>query len=224
MRRLLLRQLAAVTLAVGLVGLLAAPASAHGDLVDGSPGPGDVVATGTTLVRLEFTALDLDGAPLVAVRGPSGDPVAVGEAGFGDSTTICARSAPLEEGVNTVDYSVLSDDGDRQTGSYTFEVSASGEGVEPAACDAAALAEPGEAQTLEEMGSGTVPTIVLYGLGVLAVLAMGLLVMRVRADRRADPSPRGESLTTDWPARAPRRAACARARAPWRRAPGSPPG
>lgn len=200
MRRLLLRQVAtlarasalllglALGLGLGVVALVAAPASAHGDLVDGSPGPGDVVAVGTSVLRLEFTALDESATPLVAVRGPSGDPVAVGAADYGEKGTICARSAPLEAGVNTLDYSVVSDDGDRQISSYTFEVAEDGTAVEPGACDADALAEPGAAQTLDEMGSGTVPTIVLYGLGALAVLAAGLLVLRIRADRRNHPS------------------------------------
>lgn len=186
--------LAAVALALGLVLLLVAPASAHGDLVDGSPGPGDEVAVGTTVLRLEFSELDNDATPLVAVRGPSGDPVAVGKASYGERGTICARSAPLEAGVNTIDYSVRSDDGDRQSGSYTFEVSLSGAEVELAACDPSTLAEPGEAQSIEEMGSGTVPTGVLYGLGALAVLVVGLVVLRVRRDRRAHPpEPRAQA-------------------------------
>ncbi len=185
MRRLLLTPPAALLAALVLVVLTVTPASAHGDLVDGSPGPGDVVEVGTTLLRLEFTELDPDRTPLVAVRGPDGEPVAVGEASFGERGTICARSAPLAEGVTTIDYSVVADDGDRQSGSYTFEVSLAGEAVDPAACDPSVLDEPGEAQTIEEMESGTVPTVVLYGLGALAVLAAGLLVLRVRSDRRS---------------------------------------
>ncbi len=179
--------LAAVMLALGLVALAAFPASAHGALVGGSPGPGDDVVVGTTVLRLEFTELDLDSSPLVAVRGPDDEPVAVGRASFGDLGTICARSDPLEEGVTTIDYSVLSLDGDRQTGSYTFEVSRGGTETGPATCDASTLARPGDAQSLEQMGSGSVPTVVLYVLAGLAVLAAGLLVLRVRSDRRGDP-------------------------------------
>ncbi|WP_323793116.1 copper resistance CopC family protein [Nocardioides sp.] len=193
MRRLLLTRSGAVlatltTVAFVLLVLVPGPALAHGDLVDGSPGPGDDVAVGTDVLRLEFTDLDPDGRPLVAVRDAAGDPVAVGTASFGDDATICARSAPLEPGVTTIDYAVLSEDGDRQEGSYTFEVSEGGALAQAGVCDAVDLAAPGEPKTLDEMGSGTVPTPVLYGLGLLAVVAMGLAVLRVRSDRRAHPA------------------------------------
>lgn len=190
MRRLLLTRSGAAfsALVLVLLVLVPAPAHAHGDLVEGSPGPGDDVAVGTSVLRLEFTDLDLDSRPLVAVRDAAGEPVAVGEASFGEIGTICARSAPLAAGVMTIDYSVLSTDGDRQEGSYTFEVSDGGTEVEPGTCDPTDLAAPGEAKTLEGMGSGTVPTGVLYGLGGLAVVAIGLVVLRVRSDRRTHPA------------------------------------
>lgn len=185
MRRLLLTFAPALLV---LLVLVPAPALAHGDLVEGSPGPGDDVAVGTDVLRLQFTDLDPDSRPMIAVTDAVGDPVAVGEAALGASDIICASSAPLPAGVLTISYSVLSDDGDRQEGSYTFEVSAEGAAAEPGACDPADLAAPGEARTIDEMGSATVPVWVLYGLGALAVLAMGLLVLRVRSDRRAHPA------------------------------------
>ncbi len=194
MRRLLLTLAplragaALVALALVLLVLVPAPALAHGDLVEGFPGPGDDVAVGTDVLRLQFTDLDPEGRPMVAVTDAAGDPVAVGEASLGAPDTICARSAPLPAGVTTIDYSVLSDDGDRQEGSYTFEVSAEGAATEPGVCHPADLAAPGEARTIDEMGSATVPVWVLYGLGVLAVLAMGLVVLRVRSDRRSHPA------------------------------------
>lgn len=198
MRRLLLTSLALALLGLtALLGPAAAPASAHGELVDGSPGPGDDVAVGTTSVRIDFTALDPDQVPLVAVLGTDDEPVAVGEAELADDRTICAVSAPLEAGVHTLEYSVLSDDGDRQRSRYTFEVSDAGDPAEPGACDTLALSEPGEAQTLDEMASGTVPTAVLFGLGALAVLAAGLLVLRIRSDRRRYPA---DTPATDTPA------------------------
>ena len=189
MRRLLLkraaRSAAGIALACGLMALSIAPASAHGDLVEGSPGPGDDVAIGTTSVRLAFTALDPDSVPLVAILDPAGDPVAVGSPSLADNQTICSISAPLAAGVHTLEYSVLSDDGDRQRATYTFSVSSAGAAAEPGACAGLTLGEPGKAMTLEETGSGTVPVAVLYGLGGLAVLTAGLVVLRIRADRRS---------------------------------------
>ena len=95
----------------------------------------------------------------------------------------------MAAGVHTLAYSVLSEDGDRQTGNYTFEVSLTGSPAEPFACAAPDLEAPGpdDAQTLEEKGSGTLPVGVLYGLGALAVLVGGLVVLRVRSDRRGHP-------------------------------------
>ncbi|MEN8671841.1 copper resistance protein CopC [Nocardioides sp.] len=190
MRRLLLRSLALGVTVLTTCVLTAVPASAHGDLVEGSPGPGDEVAVGTTVLRLEFTALDTDGTPLVAMRGPSGDLLPVGTATYGDEQTVCALAAPLETGIHELTYSVVSDDGDRQTGTYSFEVSASGAPSEPGACAAPDLEEPGpeDARTIEQKGSGTLPSGVLYGLGGLAVLLGGLVVLRIRSDRRNHPA------------------------------------
>jgi len=190
MRRLLLRSFALLATILTACTLAAVPASAHGDLVDGSPGPGDDVAVGTTVLRLEFTALDTGGTPLVAMRGPSGDLLPVGEATYGEKGTVCALTAPLEAGVHELTYSVISDDGDRQTGTYSFEVSETGAPSDPGACASPALEEPGpeDAQTIEQKSSGTLPTGVLYGLGGLAVLVGGLLVLRIRSDRRRHPA------------------------------------
>lgn len=187
MRRLLLRRtprlVAALALACALLAWSVGPAAAHGDLVDGSPGPGDDVEVGSTSVRLAFTALNPGTVPLVAILGPDGDAVAVGAASLADEQTICATSAPLVAGVHTLEYSVLSDDGDRQTGRYTFAVSATGTPADLQDCAGRDLAEPGRAMTLQEMGSGSVPIGVLYGLGGLAVLTAGLVILRVRSDR-----------------------------------------
>lgn len=191
MRRLLLtrvtRPAAGLALACGLVALGAAPANAHGDLVEGSPGPGDDVAVGTTSVRLAFSALDQDSVPLLAILGPAGDPLAVGSPSMADNQTVCATSVPLAAGVHTLAYSVVSEDGDRQTGTYTFSVSSTGAAADPGDCEELTPAEPGEAMTLEETGSGTVPVAVLYGLGGLAVLTAGLVILRIRSDRRNHP-------------------------------------
>jgi methionine-rich copper-binding protein CopC len=189
MRRLLLASLAAVVAALTFVALATGPVSAHGELVSGSPGPGDDVVVGTTDLRLEFTALNTDTPPLVAMRGPAEELIAVGPATYADEQTICALAVPLEAGIHTIYYSVLSDDGDRQTGNYTFEVSEGGSATEPGACAGPELETPGpeDAQTIEEKGSGSVPVGVLYGLGALAVLVGGLVVLRVRSDRRNHP-------------------------------------
>ncbi|MGA8847955.1 MAG: copper resistance protein CopC [Nocardioides sp.] len=191
MRRLLLRRsvrpAAGLALVCGLVLLSTSPASAHGDLLEGSPGPGDEVAIGTTSVRLVFTALDPDSVPSVAIIDPDGEQVALGSPALADDQTICATSAPLADGIHTLAYSVSSADGDRQTSMYAFAVSSTGSAAQPGIC-ADLAAEPGQASTVGEgdarTGSGTVPASVLYGLGALGVLATGLVALRIRGDRR----------------------------------------
>ena len=179
MRRLLLS-----VLTLGLLVLAAGPALAHGALVDGSPGPGDDVATGASSIELEFSSVATDSNPLVAVLDPDDDPVAVGIAVTSGDATVCARVDPLEPGVYTIDYSVASGDGHRQAGRYQFEVSDDGEPVVPGACEGMKLSAPGEARTLEQMcGGGLLPAWTLWSLGGLAVVMAGLVVVRVRADR-----------------------------------------
>ncbi len=188
--RLLTAPLAALVIALllgGLTGFLA-PAFAHGELVDGSPGPGDALAPGGELVALEFNELAENGRALIAITDSTDEPVAVGAAQTtADAGAICAATAPLEVGVYRLEYSATSNDGDLIRGSYTYEVVADGDA--PAnqiteACSDLELQAPGDAETLDEMGTGKFPTFLPYLLGVLLVIALGLVVRRVRADRR----------------------------------------
>ncbi len=191
----------ALLLAVVLAGLLggaglalAGPAAAHGDLESASPGPGDDVTPGSTVVTLQMPLVDQDATPLVAITDPAGDPVAVGTAVAVSGERVCAETAPLTAGVHTLDYTVPSTDGDRATGRYQFEVSAGGGQVSAPECDEARLSAPEEAETLGEMSGGGAPawvgTALVPGLVALAVVAGVLVVVRVRRDRRAEPEAR----------------------------------
>ena len=192
------RSVASLVLAIVLTALLggaalalAGPASAHGDLETASPGPGDDVSAGSTVVTLQMPEVDQDAEPLVALTDAAGDPVAVGSAVAVSGDRVCARTDPLTEGVNTLEYAVLSTDGDRATGRYQFEVSAEGEQVSAPECAEATLSAPGEAETLtDQQGSGTpawVATALVPALVALALVAGVLVVVRVRRDRREDP-------------------------------------
>lgn len=185
MRRLLL----ILTLLAALAAA-ASPASAHGDLVEGSPGPGDDVAAQTALLRLDVSALDPDAPVAVALSDEDGEPVAVGTAAVVDGNTLCARSSPLDPGVLTLEYAAVADDGHRVGGRYAFEVSTDGEPVAPGVCEGADLAEPGEARTLAELTGtdGGVPPWVVWGLVALALLAAAAVAARVRRDRREPPA------------------------------------
>ena len=185
MRRLLL----SLALVVGLLAptaLIVGPAAAHGDLVDGSPGPGDTVAMRTSVLRLELSDLDPDSPVAVALVDEDGDPLAVGEPSVVDRTTVCARSASLTAGVVTLEYAGRAPDGHRVGGRYAFEVGAPAANPEPGVCAGVDLARPGEARTLAEMTGtdGGVPTWAIAGLGGLAGVAAAGVAVRVRRDRR----------------------------------------
>lgn len=179
------------TLFLGVVmGLLAPGALAHGDLVDGTPGPGDSLAPGGEVVALEFDELAEDGRTLIAILDAGGEPIAVGAAQTtADARVVCASTSPLESGVHTLEYSVTSNDGDLIRGKYSFEVNAEGDSADSAdsditaACTDLSLDPAGEAQTLDEMGTGGFPTFLPYLLAALLVVALALVVRRIRADR-----------------------------------------
>lgn len=180
MRRLLLSLLAAC----GILVAAAAAAAAHSDLVDGSPGPGDAVAPGSEVVRLDFDALRADGHALVAVLQDDGDPVPVGEATVVRDRVVCARTAPLSAGVHTVEYLVTLADGHTLTSSYQFEASSGAARAAPGVCTRAAMDDPGEAQTLEQMRAWQLPAWVLVAAGGMAVLSAVAAAVRIVRDRR----------------------------------------
>ncbi|MCH1867868.1 copper resistance protein CopC [Nocardioides sp. CFH 31398] len=178
----LLRSAAGFAAAGVLTLAVAAPASAHSDLEDASPGPGDDVATGSTTVHLLFGegVEDDDEANQVTLEGPDGDAVAVGAVSVvDDGMGVCVATDALEPGEHTLDWRVMSVDGHLVQSRYAFEVSDGGEPADGAACEGADLAAP------EAADAGGIPTPVLAGGGaVLLAAAVGAFVWRVRSDRR----------------------------------------
>lgn len=169
------------------MGLTITAAHAHGNLVDGSPGPGDALGTGGEQIALRFDELAENGRALIAVVDAADEPVPVGAAQTtANAEAVCASIAPLREGIYTLEYSVTSNDGDLIRGKYSFEITADGDPPDndiTATCSDLTLDPPGEAQTIDEMGTGAFPSWLLYLLGGLLVIALGLVVRRVIADR-----------------------------------------
>jgi copper resistance protein C len=122
---------------IGLaLALLAAPASAHTDLVGGSPGPGEALRTPVTQLTLTFASDLLAEGSQVLVRDPRGVDRATGLDVSGASATVPVEPL-LEAGRYTVAFRAVAVDGHPITGSYRFTVS-------PAAASAAAnLADVG---------------------------------------------------------------------------------
>ena len=129
------RRTGAIAVAVTSLALLAAPAaSAHPYLVASTPESG-VVATGSvSSVQLAFTErLVLEGSS-VTVLNPQGHPVRVGRlkpALGGNGFTASVGSLP--EGVYTVKWVALGDDGHTVAGSYAFGVPAANGQAPPGA-------------------------------------------------------------------------------------------
>lgn len=188
MRRLLL-SLPPRTLLAGLAVLLwmllgVVAAHAHGDLLDGGPGPGDTVAVGTATVTLQFEALHEEQRSYIAVLNGDEEPVSVGEVAVVGGAFACARTVPLDAGVHTVEYSVMHADGHRLTSRYMFKVSDSGDQVEAGPCGAVDLAAPGEARRLTDMTTQGPPMWLVTGLGVIAVVGAFAAIFRLTSERR----------------------------------------
>ena len=193
---------------------------AHGDLVYGAPGPGDYVASGGTLLRLEMSAVKKGEPVHVALLDDRDEPLPVGTAiatrGVASGARsgveyadVCVRVEPMKPGVHAVEYTAVAVDGHRLRGRYLFEVAKTRaeptDRVDPGVCAGADLAEPGPARTLAEMTSGSaVPPWSFYALGAAIVLAGVGVIVRALRDRRpaqdsrhAPETPSGDARDVD---------------------------
>ncbi len=181
-----LAPLAAV--AISATWLLAGQASAHGELVEGAPGPGSTVAPGSEAVQLRFADIDRDRAAQIAVLDADDAPLRVGQVRPASADTVCVRTEGLESGVHTVEYAVPSVDGHVFRGRYAFEVAAGGDPVATPACEGVTLGELGEARTLEQMSDDEIPAWVPYAAAPAVLVAVLGVIWRVRRDRRTSPA------------------------------------
>jgi methionine-rich copper-binding protein CopC len=98
---------------------------AHAHLASATPAMDSIVATSPAELDLKFSeAINLKFSG-VKVAGPDKAIVATGAAsiaGGDESTLVVPVSAPLAAGVYMVDWHVLSKDGHKTHGSYTFTV------------------------------------------------------------------------------------------------------
>ncbi len=179
-----MRRLLIVAASLAALAWPVTAAHAHSSLLDGSPGPGDSVAPGSTVIALEFDNVDPDGEHQVAVLDAEDDPLRVSSPQAQQGRLICARTEELEPGVHAVEYSVTSGDGHVIRSRYEFEVAAGGDEVEDFGCDTGALAAPEEAESL---GFGLdLPPAVLAIVAVVVVGSAALAVVAVMRSRRGD--------------------------------------
>lgn len=121
-----------IALAVIGVGAVAAPAGAHGDLVDARPGPGASVGGEVVEVELVFPeSVTLEGST-VTVSDEAGTVLGSDDLSRPTETLVRAAITPITDaGTYRVDYAVLSDDGFLFAGSYLFSHDPAQPPVEP---------------------------------------------------------------------------------------------
>jgi copper transport protein len=127
-RRFLRRALAVAALAGGLVVLVAAPASAHAELLQSDPAPGAVLAKAPKEIKLNFTeSVDAKGG---ALRVFDADGERVDDGGVDVAGSTVRMPLPdLGNGSYVVTWRVTSSDAHPISGAFTFQVGQGGAGA-----------------------------------------------------------------------------------------------
>ncbi|WP_405961276.1 copper resistance protein CopC [Streptomyces sp. NBC_00024] len=161
------------------------PAYAHTALKDATPGPGAKVAPGADVVALTFGRLKSGTTPKISLIGPDGTAVPVGQPAVADDSVVCAAVTPLRAGVNTLSYTVISADGDKQASAFQFEVADGAEkAATPSACRDLSLSAPDTGSGGSDTILGLDRTTALLVFSAAGVLAVGGGVLTVRTKRR----------------------------------------
>lgn len=116
---------AAALVALALVVLGAAPASAHAELIETDPAEGAVVETAPDTVTLTFNEPVRLTSQEIAVYDATGEQVAATSGANGTEVTVgLSGAADLADGTYVVSWNVLSGDGHPISGALTFSVGA----------------------------------------------------------------------------------------------------
>jgi copper transport protein len=166
---------AAALVALAVVLVASAPASAHAELVDSDPAEGAVLATAPATVTLTFNEPVRLTSQEIAVYDAHGDPVASTAGATGVVVTVdLAGAADLPDGSYVVSWNVLSGDGHPIAGALTFSVGA----------PSATVTAPPEADTSSRAVTvlrDVVTALTLVGLLVAAGLALFLALVLPRS-------------------------------------------
>ncbi len=166
-----------------LLGLAvtAVSVAAHGDeiLLRADPEDGAALAQSPTQVTTWFSN-ELDTSSTLQVFNLAGEPVDNGDGGVDlndpDHATMIVSLPPLDEGVYLVQWTAVLLDGDTVSGAFTF-------GVGQAGAAASQLPAATAADTTAE-NSGGIPTSILIGAGIGAILIAGLIGFAVARSRQ----------------------------------------
>jgi methionine-rich copper-binding protein CopC len=111
----------ALGLALALLGSVP-PAMAHGELLRATPQPGSIVATSPSDVRVQFSEGIEARFSGLEVAASNGKRVPIGRPQVQGTAMAVPIAKPLPPGVYRVNWRVLSVDGHKTQGSFTFEV------------------------------------------------------------------------------------------------------
>ncbi|MCY4725385.1 copper resistance protein CopC [Nocardioides sp. STR2] len=160
--------------ALALVVLGAAPASAHAELVDTDPAEGAVVETAPDTVTLTFNEPVRLTSQEIAVYDASGTEVGSTATASGTDVSVdLDGAADLADGTYVVSWNVLSGDGHPIAGALTFSVGAPSTSV-------AAAPEPASSSATVTVVRDVVTVVTYVGLLVAAGLALFLALVLPR--------------------------------------------
>jgi copper transport protein len=158
-------------LAVLGVGLAAAPASAHAELVSTDPADGAVLTEPPDAVTLTFSEAVTVAPDGIAVYDAAGDPVGMTSSDQEGEAVTADLPEDLADGTYVVAWRVVSDDGHPEDGELTFSVGAPSPAV--------VTPEAVDASTASDSGLKPVVAVVQAVDYVGLLLAGGLIVFRL---------------------------------------------
>ena len=189
--------------AIGLLaaaGVLPTPAFAHPNLLQSSPGGGQVVRRSPPAIAASFTEDSVIKASSLKLTGSDGKPIPLGRLtrtpnGPGMRATVVK---PLQPGVYEVHFVALGNDGHTVGGGWQFAV-AEADGRPPPGAASLAATTPGS-RGGQTNGSDGAVTVFLHWINLLsAALLWGGVLLATLARRRLGGSLPGPA-TTRWPA------------------------
>ncbi|MGV1034651.1 MAG: copper resistance CopC family protein [Microbacteriaceae bacterium] len=122
-----IRTFASVALAALAVFGAAVPAFAHDSIDSVSPEAGSIVATAPTEIALTFTEPVIEIGNAIVVTDDTGADWASGDITVADRTVRQPLKSGMPEGVYTVTWRIVSEDGHPVSGAYVFGVGSSAE-------------------------------------------------------------------------------------------------
>ncbi|HTN55845.1 MAG TPA: copper resistance CopC family protein [Microbacterium sp.] len=193
--------LAGVAVAAAAVLAVAAPASAHDEIVSSSPASGEQLTTAPDQVVLTFSnnLLELagnNGTAVVVADGSGADWVSGDPVVSADTVTVPLKSG-MPDGDFTVTWQVVSSDGHPTSGEYVFSLAVPEAAPTPSAT-AAETAAPVETTAPAETTSPASPEAtqapseteaapwpLLIGLGVVLIAAIVIVILITVRKRRS---------------------------------------